>query len=72
IDCTPAPDDGFDTDVNCDKLDEHEENLNNLGKNMLLNRTQGYEKKVCEESLVRNEVVDNGKVPVKRIRKTFS
>ncbi|PSN53704.1 hypothetical protein C0J52_02228 [Blattella germanica] len=39
---TPPPSDGFDTDVDSDKSDDEQEgNLNNLGRNMLLNCQSG-------------------------------
>ena len=72
---TTPSDDGFDSDKSDD---EHEENLNSLGRNMLLSKcelqtaTQGCEEEVCEKSLIRNEVVDNEMVPVKRSRRKLS
>ena len=57
--CTPPHDDGFHTDVDSDKSDdEHEGNLN-LGRYILLSKseiqtvTQGCEEEVCEESQVK-------------------
>ena len=55
---TPPPDDGFDTDVDSDKLDdEHEGNLNNLGRNMLLSKYELFYRPPL--SCVRKKFVKN-------------